>query len=79
MMHKILLVAALSLAVAACGTSRSTRAITGGAAGAGAGALAGELISGSPATGALVGGALGAAAGGLTDCSQLGSCDSPFD
>jgi hypothetical protein len=50
----------------ACGESVGDRALSGGAIGAGAGALGGAVLGGSPATGAIVGGAVGAAAGGLT-------------
>ena len=51
----------LTLMVAACGESKTDRALSGGAIGAGAGALIGGT------NGALIGGAAGAAAGGLTD------------
>jgi osmotically inducible lipoprotein OsmB len=65
---------ALALAtglLAACGTSTTDRALSGGAIGAGAGALGGAVLGGSPVTGALLGGAAGAAAGGLTDSSDV--------
>lgn len=52
--------------LAACGNTTSDRALSGGAIGAGAGAVGGAVLGGSPATGALIGGAVGAAAGGLT-------------
>lgn len=51
--------------LAACGESKSDRALSGGAIGAGAGALVGGT------TGAIVGGAAGAAAGGLTDSNDI--------
>jgi hypothetical protein len=61
-------VASLSLlALAACGTSTSDRAISGGAIGAGTGAVAGAVLGGSPVAGAVIGGADGAAAGAITD------------
>lgn len=50
----------------ACGDTVGDRALSGGAIGAGAGAVGGAVLGGSPATGALIGGAVGAAAGGLT-------------
>jgi osmotically inducible lipoprotein OsmB len=56
-----------ALLLGACGTSKSDRAISGGAIGAGAGAAAGGLTGGSILGGALLGGAGGAAAGALTD------------
>lgn len=62
--------AALLLGLAACGNTVGDRALSGGAIGAGAGAIGGLLL-GSPATGAAVGGALGAAAGAVTDNSQI--------
>jgi osmotically inducible lipoprotein OsmB len=58
------------LALAACGQTTGDRAISGGALGAGAGAVGGAL-AGSPGTGALLGGALGAGAGALTSPSQV--------
>lgn len=62
---------ALAAGLAACGDTRTDRAITGGAIGAGAGAVGGALIGGSPAGGALIGGAAGAAAGALTDRDDI--------
>lgn len=62
--------AAAMLAIAGCGETRTDRAISGGAIGAGAGAVGGALL-GSPGTGALLGGAAGAAAGGLTDKKDI--------
>ena len=59
------------LAVSACGESKTDRALSGGAIGAGAGALGGALVGGSATTGALVGGAVGAGAGALTDSDDI--------
>ena len=56
---------ALSLALTACGESKSDRAISGGALGAGAGALIGGT------NGALIGGAAGAAGGALTNSKDV--------
>ena len=58
-------IAALGL-MTACGSSTSDRALSGGALGAGAGAVTGAVTGGSPITGAIIGGALGAGAGALT-------------
>jgi hypothetical protein len=58
---------ATGLMLSACGESKTDRALSGGAIGAGVGAAAGALTGGSATTGALLGGAAGAAAGGLTD------------
>jgi osmotically inducible lipoprotein OsmB len=57
--------AALALATAACGDTPGQRALTGGAIGAGGGALVGGA-AGSPLTGAVVGGLGGAALGAAT-------------
>jgi len=52
--------------LAACGESVGDRALSGGAIGAGTGAVGGAILGGDPVTGAVIGGAVGAAAGGLT-------------
>jgi len=62
---------AASLALAACGHTTGDRALSGGGIGAGAGAVGGALLGGSPVTGALLGGALGAGAGALTSPGQV--------
>jgi len=59
------------LALSACGQTKGERALSGGAIGAGAGALGGALVAGNPVTGAIIGGAAGAAAGALTDPDQI--------
>ena len=61
----------LSTLLAACGQTKSDRALSGGGIGAGAGALGGAILGGDPVTGAIVGGAVGAAAGGLTDKKDI--------
>jgi hypothetical protein len=61
----LLLLAAISLALAGCGNSTGSRAVTGGLLGAGAGAAIGST-QGSAGTGALIGGGLGALAGAAT-------------
>ncbi|PWS34472.1 hypothetical protein DFH01_26020 [Falsiroseomonas bella] len=61
----LLLVGAMALALAACGESRGTRAVSGGLLGAGAGAAVGSL-SGDAGKGALIGGGLGAVGGAVT-------------
>jgi osmotically inducible lipoprotein OsmB len=57
--------------LSACGTSKTDRALSGGAIGAGAGAVGGALTGGSPWTGAVIGGAAGAATGALTDKDDI--------
>jgi len=67
MLRSLPALAILGLALAACGSSTSDRAISGGGIGAAAGAGTAAVTGGSALTGALLGGAAGAAAGGLTD------------
>ena len=67
---------AAAVALSACGTTTSDRAVSGGLIGAGAGAAIGSL-SGNAGTGALIGGAAGAATGALTDPCTLNLGD-PF-
>ena len=52
----VLVAAGASLALAACGESRSTRVLTGAA----GGAVAGEVLADEPVAGAVAGGVLGA-------------------
>ena len=61
---------AFLFALAACGTSTSDRALSGGALGAAAGAAIGSAY-GDAGKGALIGGAAGAAAGALTDPCEV--------
>lgn len=62
----LLVVATLSLALAACGSSPGSRAVSGGLLGAGAGAGVSAVTGGSVGTGALIGGGLGAVGGAVT-------------
>ena len=68
---KYLLAGAALLALAACGTDPTDRALSGGAIGAGGGALLGGATGLGAGTGALLGGAAGAAGGGLTKPSDV--------
>jgi uncharacterized membrane protein len=61
------LLACLPLALTACGTSKTDRALSGGAIGAGAGAVGSTLAGGSLLGGAVIGGAAGAVIGAVTD------------
>ncbi len=65
-MYKIVLTVAAMLALAACGNDPGTRALTGGAIGAGAGAVVGSATGVGPVGGAVVGGLGGAAIGAAT-------------
>ncbi|HET9412934.1 MAG TPA: YMGG-like glycine zipper-containing protein [Pseudolabrys sp.] len=72
-MKRIALTATLFLslvALSACGSSTSDRAISGAGIGAGVGAVGGLLV-GAPVEGALIGGAVGAGTGALTDQDQI--------
>jgi osmotically inducible lipoprotein OsmB len=67
------------LLLAACGSSTSDRAISGGAIGAGAGAGLGAVTGTSALGGAVLGGAAGAAAGALTDEDDIDLGDPVWD
>jgi len=64
---KLTTAVAMIAMLAACGQTTGDRALSGGAIGAGAGALTGAVTGGSVGSGALIGGAIGAAGGALTD------------
>lgn len=64
--HILGLAGALALGLAACGTTTTDRAASGGAIGAAAGGLIGSM-SGNAGEGAVIGGVAGAAAGAMTD------------
>jgi len=66
-----LVVAGLVLGLAGCGEEPGSRALSGGAIGAGTGAIIGAAAGGSPATGALIGGAVGALGGALTSPNTI--------
>ena len=57
-------------ALTACGHSPGERAVSGGAIGAGVGAVGG-LFFGAPLEGALIGGAVGAGTGALTSPHEI--------
>jgi osmotically inducible lipoprotein OsmB len=63
---KTLTLAALLFGVAACGDTWGQRAVTGGAIGAGSGAVLGAATGFNPLLGAVVGGAAGAGIGAAT-------------
>lgn len=61
-------VSLLALSLSACvGDTQGERALTGGAIGAGAGALGGAALGYDPLTGAIIGGAAGAAIGATSN------------
>jgi hypothetical protein len=64
-MSRIMTMAVLLSALAGCGNDPGTRALSGGAIGAGGGAAIGAL-SGNAGAGALIGGAAGAVGGAAT-------------
>ena len=66
----------VAVALAGCGETRGERALTGGAIGAGAGAVGGAVLGYNPLTGALIGGAAGAVGGAVTSPRE---CDDVRD
>jgi hypothetical protein len=64
--YKLLPLLLLSATLAGCGHTTGERALSGGAIGAGVGAVGAEALGGDPLTGAVVGGAVGAGTGVLT-------------
>ncbi len=64
-------IAAATLSLAACGDTKSDRALSGAGIGAGVGAVGSSLVGGSAVGGALVGGAVGAGAGALTNKNDV--------
>src|SRR5512134_1653880 len=65
--------------LAACGSSTTDRALSGGGIGAAAGAGTAAVTGGNPVTGGLLGGAAGAAVGGLTDEDDVNLGDPLWD
>jgi hypothetical protein len=63
---RLVTVIVLAVALAGCGQSRGTRAVTGGLLGAGGGAAIGGATGVGAGKGALIGGGAGAAGGALT-------------
>jgi osmotically inducible lipoprotein OsmB len=62
-----LLAGLAALSLAGCGYSPGSRALSGGAIGAGTGAIIGAVTGIGPGTGALIGGSVGAVAGAVTN------------
>ena len=71
----VMTIGALTL-LGACTTSGTAErnALYGGAAGAAAGAIAGQVISGSPGKGALIGAGVGVVGGAIVGCSIADDC-----
>lgn len=59
------------LGLAACGTNKTDRTVSGAGIGAGVGALGAAATGGSIGGGALLGGAVGAGTGYLTDADDI--------
>lgn len=57
----------MAIGLAGCGYSPGSRALSGGAIGAGAGSIIGAVTGLGPAGGALIGGAAGAIGGAVTN------------
>ncbi len=71
MLRKFIAPALLAISLAGCGYSQGHRALTGGAIGAGGGAIIGAVTGIGPGAGALIGGGAGALTGAATTHSQL--------
>ncbi|MBS0522993.1 MAG: hypothetical protein JSS04_05085 [Proteobacteria bacterium] len=65
-MYRIMVGVVALLALSACGRDPGTRAVTGGAIGAGTGAVVGAATGGNPLVGAAIGGVGGAVVGAAT-------------
>lgn len=63
--------AGIAVSLAGCGYTPGQRALSGGAIGAGTGAVIGAVTGTGPAGGALIGGALGAVAGAVTNPNTI--------
>jgi osmotically inducible lipoprotein OsmB len=63
---KFLVMSTVLFGVSACGDTWGQRAVTGGAIGAGSGAVIGAATGMGPLPGALIGGAVGAGVGAAT-------------
>lgn len=68
---KFIAAALLVTSLSACGVNQRERTLSGGAIGAGVGAVGGAIISSNPIAGALVGGAVGAVTGAATNPDQI--------
>lgn len=66
-----LLAGLAALSLAGCGYSPGSRALSGGAIGAGTGAIVGAVTGIGPGTGALIGGGVGALAGAATNPNDV--------
>ncbi len=60
------IMATMAISLAGCGYSPGARALSGGAIGAGSGAVIGAATGIGPGTGALIGGGVGAIGGAVT-------------
>ena len=65
-MYKVVFAVVALLSLAACGRDPGTRALTGGAIGAGSGAVIGSVTPIGPIGGAVIGGVGGAVVGAAT-------------
>ena len=63
---KIIAIVTLATFLSACGNTKGQRALSGGAIGAGVGAVGAVVLHANPLTGAVIGAAAGAATGALT-------------
>jgi osmotically inducible lipoprotein OsmB len=69
--YAVPLLLAAGISLAGCGYTPGSRALSGGAIGAGAGAILGTVAGIGPAAGAAIGGGVGAVAGAATNPHDL--------
>jgi hypothetical protein len=67
----IVVLAGATLGLSGCGYTPGSRALSGGAIGAGTGAIIGAATGTGPAGGALIGGAIGAIGGAVTSARTI--------
>jgi hypothetical protein len=67
----VIALAGATLGLAGCGYTPGSRALSGGAIGAGTGAIIGAATGTGPAGGALIGGAIGAIGGAVTSARTI--------
>ncbi len=61
----------LCLALSACGTTKTERAVSGSAIGGGVGLVGSAVTGGDPLTGAVIGGVTGGVVGAVTDKDDI--------
>jgi len=70
-LRNLAILAVTAATLAGCGYNQGSRALSGGAIGAGAGAIVGAVTGIGPGAGAAIGGGVGAATGAFTNPNDL--------